>query len=111
MQKYKTINDFNESVGVMPLIKSVVTAVPIFFSVTIFFIFILGTASSYFTILKTTGKKRFWNCLTAMSFACFILSLIIASMNTATITYLNGYWVGFYILMTLASWIMLSTHK
>ncbi|MCK4501290.1 hypothetical protein KAU11_12390 [Candidatus Babeliales bacterium] len=111
MQKYKTIRDFNNSVGAMPVIESVVTAVPIFFSVILFFIFILGTASSYFAILKTTGKKRFWHSATAMAFAKVILSLVISAMNTATTTYLNGYWIGFYILMTLASWFMLSNYK
>lgn len=111
MQKYKTIRDFNESVGAMPVIESVVTAVPPFFSVILFFIWILGMAGSYFAILKTTGKKRFWHCATAMSFATFIFSLLISAMNTVTITYLNGYWVGFYILMTLTSWFMLSNYK
>lgn len=111
MEKYKTMRDFNDSVGAMPILKSVVTAVPPFFSVILFFVWILGTAGSYFAILKTTGKKRFWHCSTAMSFATFIISLIVAGMNEATITFLNGYWVGFYILMTLASWFMLSNYK
>lgn len=111
MQKYKTIRDFNNSVGAMPVIESVVTAVPIFFSVILFFIFVLGTASCYFAISKLTGKKRFWHSATAVSFFTFVLSLIISAMNTTTTTYLNGYWVGFYILMTLVSWFMLSNYK
>jgi Na+-driven multidrug efflux pump len=110
MQKYLTIRDFNESVGAIPVIESVVTSVPPFFPVMLFFIWILGTASSYFSILKTTGKKRFWHSLAAMSFASFILSLVITSINS-TMVILHGYWVGFYILMTLASWFMLVHYK
>ena len=112
MVRYKTMTDFsNGTIGVMPVIESVVTAVPVFFPVTLFLIFLLGTASSYFTILKTTGKKRFWHSLTAMSFVSFILSLVLASMNTATTVIMSGYWIGFYILMTLISWYMLSNYK
>jgi len=111
MQKFKVMSDFNGSVGAMPLLESVVTAVPVFFPVVLFCIFLLGTASSYFAILKTTGKKRFWHSLTAMSFATFILSLIISGMNTATTIFVNGYWIGFYILMTLVSYFMLANYK
>lgn len=111
MQKYKTITDFPSSSGVMALLGAVVTAIPHLFSIIIFIIWIFGTASSYYSILVTVGKKRFWHCLTAMSFICFLLALIIAGMNTATITFLNGYWIGFYILFILGSWLMLSSYK
>ncbi len=110
MNKFKTMEDFG-GVGVMPLLSSIVTAVPIFFDVTLFVIWLFLTGSSYFVMLKTTGKKRFWHALTAVSFVIFVASLVIAAMNTATITYLDGYWVGFYILMTMASWYMLSNYK
>jgi hypothetical protein len=62
-------------------------------------------------ILKTTGKKRFWHSLTAMAFVTFLASLLISAMNTATTTYLSGYWVGFYILMIIASWFFLDNYK
>lgn len=110
MEKFKTMTDFG-GVGFMALFESVVTAVPLFFPVTLFMIFLFGSGSSYFTILKTTGKKRFWHCLTAMSFVTFLLSLTISAMNTATTEYLSGYWVGFYILMTIGSWFMLVNYK
>ena len=110
MEKYKTMTDFG-GVGAMPLMESIVTAVPIFFPVTLFIIWIFGTASSYFMILKTTGKKRFWHSLTAMAFITFLASLLISSMNTTTTEYLSGYWVGFYILMVLGSWFFLDTYK
>jgi len=110
MEKFKTMADFG-GVGFMSLFEAVVAAVPVFFSVTLFMIFFFGAGTSYFTILKTTGKKRFWHSLTAMAFVTFLLSLIIAAMNTATTTYLSGYWVGFYILMTLGSWFMLVNYK
>lgn len=110
MEKYKTMIDFG-GVGVLPLLQSIVTAVPIFFPLTLFVLFLGISGASYFTILKTTGKKRFWQVLTASSFITFLSSLLIAGMNTATITYISGYWVGFYILMVLVSWLMLSNYK
>lgn len=111
MDKYKTLTDFPSQEGIMPILSANITAVPIFFPVMLFVIYIFGTAASYFMILKSTGKKRFWQSLTSMSFVTFLISLLISAMNTATITYLSGYWVGFYILMTLMSWFMLSNYK
>lgn len=111
MQKYKTMLDFGASTGVMPVLSAIVTAIPPFFSIILFFFWLTGTASSYFAILASTGKKRFWHSLTAISFTTFLLSLLVASMNTTAITFLNGYWIGFYILMTLASWFMLTHYK
>ncbi len=110
MEQLKTMDDFG-GVGVVPLLDSIVTAVPVFFPATLFVLWLFLSGSSYFVMLKTTGKKRFWNSLTAVSFIMFLASLLIASMNSSTITYLKGYWVGFYILMTLSSWYMLSNHK
>lgn len=110
VQLYKTMEDFGQ-VTLLNLFKSVVTAVPEFFSITLFFVWIFFTAASYFTILKTTGKKRFWHSLTAMSFVCFFLSLFIAAMNEVDFVFLNGYWVGFYILMVVISVFMLDKYK
>lgn len=111
MEKYKTMADFG-GVGIIPLLSSVVTAVPYLFSVFLFiFVWIGGTSASYYAILKTTGRKRFWHALTSLSFICFLLSLLIAGMNTSTIEFLNGYWIGFYLLMTIVSWFLLSNYK
>ena len=111
VQKLKVMSDFGGN-GVIPLMKAVTTAtLGQFFSIILFMIWILGTASSYFAILKTTGKKRFWHSLTSMSFATFLLSLLIAAMNETSFTFLSGYWVGFYILMTLASFFLLDRYK
>ena len=110
MDKYQTMADFG-GVGAIPLLSAVVTAIPPFFSIILFFIWIFGTGSSYFVILKTTGKKRFWHSLTAFSFSTFILSLLVAGMNTATVTFLDGYWIGFYILTVLISFLLLSHYK
>lgn len=110
MEKYKTMVDFG-GVGVLPMMEAIVTAVPVFFQLVLFILWIFGTASSYFMILKTTGKKRFWHSLTAMAFIIFLASLLISAQNTAITTYLSGYWVGFYILMTLVSWFFLDTYK
>lgn len=109
-QLYKTMESFG-SITFTNLFKANVTAVPEFFAIILFFIWIFFTGASYFTILKTTGKKRFWHSLTAMSFVCFLLSLFIAAMNEAAFIFLNGYWVGFYILMVVASLFMLDKYK
>jgi hypothetical protein len=110
MDKFKTMEDFG-GVGVVPILDSVVSAVPVFFNVTLFVVWLFLSGASYFTILKTTGKKRFWHTLTSTSFVIFITSLVIAAMNHDSIVYLSGYWVGFYVLMTMASWYMLSNYK
>ena len=111
MEKYKTIIDFPNVDGIMKVIYSVVTAIPPFFPIMLFVFWLGGAAISYFAVLQITGRKRFWHCLTAMSFSCFLLSLLLAAMNTTTIKILDGYWVGFYILMTLVSWWLLSNYK
>jgi len=110
VQLYKTMEDFGE-ITLLNLFKSVVTAVPEFFPIILFFIWIFFTGASYFIILKTTGKKRFWHSLTSMSVVCFLLSLFIAAMNEADFIFINGYWVGFYILMAVASLFMLDKYK
>lgn len=111
MQKYKTMLDFPTQEGVMPLLSAITTAIPPFWSIILFALWITGTGCSYFAILVSTGKKRFWHSLTAMSFVCFLVSLLVAGMNTTAITFLNGYWVGWYILAVLGSWFMLSHYK
>lgn len=111
VQLYNTMESFGD-VTLPNLFKAVSTALGgQFFSTIIFFIWIFFTGASYFTILKTTGKKRFWHSLTAMSFVCFFLSLFIAAMNEADFVFMNGYWVGFYILMTVVSLFMLDKYK
>lgn len=110
MQKYLTMADFG-GVGIIPVLKSIITIIPNFFSIIIFFIWILGSASSYYAILRLTGKKRFWHSLTSMGFISFLLSLIIVAMNETTFTFLSGYWVAFYLLMTMVSWVLLDRYK
>ena len=110
MQKYQTMTDFSGS-GFIPILSAIVTAIPPFFSIVLFVIWVGGTASSYFAILKLTGKKRFFHALTSVSVICFLSSLLIIGMNTSTMEFLNGYWVGFYILMVLMSYFLLSNYK
>ena len=110
MQKYKTMLDFPAEKGVIPVLNAIVTAIPPFFPIILFAVWLLGSGGAYYAILKTTGKKKFWSYLIAMSFITFLLSLIVASMNN-TLEYISGYWVGFYIMMTLISWFMLSNYK
>lgn len=107
---YKTIADFpNQSIP-MAMTSSVVTAVP-FFSVTIFLLWLIAPAAAFFAIRKITGKSRYWHALTAMSFVCFLASLIIAMLNTAALTYIEPYWIAFYIMATVGSWFLLKTYK
>lgn len=110
MQKYLTMEDFGGA-GIIPLIKAIVTAIPMFFPIIIFFVWIFGTASSYYSILRLTGKKRFWHSLTAMSFVSFLMSLVLIAMNETDFTYISGYWVSFYILMVLGSYFILDRYK
>jgi hypothetical protein len=104
------MQDFG-GVGLVPMLKAIVSAIPPFFSITIFAIWLFATAGSYMAIAQLTGRKRFWNALTAMSFISFLLSLVIVAMNEVDFTFLSGYWVGFYILMTMGSWYMMSNYK
>jgi len=110
MEKYLIASDFNGT-GMIPIMSSVSTAVPQFWSFLLFIFWLTMNAASYFAILKLTGKKRIWHTFTATSFVFFIVAVIIASMNTATTVFLNGYWVGFYILMTLVGWFLLDNYK
>jgi len=111
MDKLQTITNFTNGTGAMPVLNSVVTAVPGFWSILLFFLWIFATAGSYMLILKTTGKKRFWHVLTAMSFIIFLASLLVVSLNSTAIEHLSPYWVGFYIMMILLSWLGLSNYK
>lgn len=105
-----TMTDFGGT-GIIPMLKAIVSSIPPFFSIFIFAFWIFGTAGSYFSIAKLTGRKRFWHSLTALSFICFLLSLTIVAMNEVDFVYLSGYWIGYYILMILGSWYMLSNYK
>jgi len=110
MQKYLVATDFNGS-GLYPIMSSVSTAIPPFWSVLLFIFWVGINAASYFAILKFTGKKRFWHTFTATSFIMFLASLLIAAMNTATIVFLEGYWVGFYIVMSIIGFVLLEAYK
>lgn len=110
VQLYKTMESFGD-ITLPNMFKAIVTAIPDFFPTILFFLWIFFTGASYFTILKTTGKKRFWHSLTAMGFVCFFLSLFIAAMNEDSFIFIDGYWVGFYILMTVISLFMLDKYK
>ena len=110
MQKYLVMTDFNGS-GFVPIMSAVSTAVPLFWPLLLFVFWLVINAASYFSILKLTGKKRFFHTFTATSFIIFLVSLVVAAMNTATITFLEGYWVGFYILMVVIGWVLLEKYK
>lgn len=111
MQQYKVSADFNGS-GLVPIMSSVSTALPPFWPFLLFFFWIAINAASYFAILKLTGRKRFFHTFTATSFVFFLVSLVVASMNGRNdITFLSGYWVAFYILMTTIGWFLLEKYK
>lgn len=113
MDYYTTMADLTAE-GVTPILaffQSIALAVPMFYPLVIFLFWILGSASSYFIILKTTGKKRFFHTITAMSFVMFLVSLFLSAMNTAEVTIMSGYWVAFYIIATAFSWYGLTQYK
>ena len=111
MQPYLTSTDFNGT-GMIPLMSAVSTAIPPFWSIVVFVFWIALNASSYFAILKLTGKKRFWHTFMATSFVMFLVSLTLAVMNQINdIIYISGYWVAFYILMTVLGWFLLENYK
>jgi len=110
MDYYKIVADFPDESYIVALIYSVASAVPLFFPITLFVIWLFGAGASYFAILRSTGRKRFFHVITAFSFASFILSLLFASLNGAVIV-MSGYWVGFYALMTGLSYLGLSFYK
>jgi len=111
MEKFQTVANFSSSTGAMPIVNSVVIAVPGFWSILLFFLWVFSMAGSYFLILKTTGKKRFWHVAVSMSFVMFLASLLIVSLNSVAVQHMNPYWVGFYIMMILLSWLGLSNYK
>jgi len=110
MQPYLIAKDFSGS-GLIPYMRALTTAIPVFWPFSLFIFWIVTNAASYFAILKLTGKKRFFHTFVSTSFVYFIISVIIASMNDVTTTFLSGYWVGFYILMTLLGWFLLDNYK
>lgn len=110
MQKYLEYTDFNGS-GLVPIASSVSTAIPQFWPLLLFVFWFAINGASYFAILKLTGKKRFFHTFVATSFIIFLSSVIISAMNTATITFLSGYWVAFYLLMVVAGWFLLHHYK
>jgi len=111
MEYYRVISDFDTTSSTLAFFQAIASAVPPLFSVILFVFWLLGTATSYFVILKTTGKKRFFQTLTAMSFVMFLASLLMASLNTVDVVVLNGYWIIFYIMMTGLSWLGLRQYK
>ena len=111
MQPYLTAEGFSGT-GLIPYLSAISTAIPSFWSATLFIFWIVVNAASYFAILKSTGKKRFWHTFTAVSFVFFLLSLLVASMNGVNnIIFLSGYWVAWYILFTVIGWVLLENYK
>lgn len=110
MEFYKTVADFPDESFIIALIYSISSAMPLFFPILLFVIWLFGGGASYFAILRSTGKKRFFHVTTAFSFASFILSLLFASLNGDVIV-MEGYWVAFYALMTGLSYLGLSFYK
>jgi len=109
MQKYLEYTDFSGE-GLVPIMSAVTTAVPLFWPLLIFVFWIAVNGASYFAILKLTGKKRFFHTFVATSFVMFLASITISSMNGA-ITFLSGYWVAFYLLMTVIGYFLLHHYK
>jgi hypothetical protein len=106
VEMYKTAADFTGT-GLLPYLYSIESAVPGFFTILTFCIWIFGTAASYFSILNNSGRKGILQSLTAMSFVSFLVALLFSALNSSEMTILSGYWVGFYILMTVTSYYLM----
>lgn len=111
MQPYLTAESFTGT-GLIPYLSSISNAIPAFWPALLFVFWIVVNAASYFAILKTTGRKRFWHTFTAVTFVFFLISLLIASMNGINdIIFLSGYWVAWYIIWTVVGWYLLEAYK
>jgi len=111
MQPYLTAESFSGT-GLIPYLSAISTAIPSFWSATLFILWIVLNAASYFAILKLTGRKRFWHTFTSVTFVFFLISLLIASMNGINdIIFLEGYWVAWYIICTVIGWVLLENYK
>lgn len=111
VQPYLTSTDF-KGTGLIPLMSAVSTAIPPFWAILVFIFWVAINAASYFSILKLTGKKRFFHTFVATSFVMFLVTLVLAVMNLINdIVFISGYWVAFYILMTVLGWFMLENYK
>lgn len=111
MQEILTAADFGGT-GLIPYLSAISTFIPIFWPAILFILWIGINATSYFAILKTTAKKRFFHTFIAVSFVFFIISLLIASMNGINdITFLEGYWVAWYLMCTVIGFVLLENYK
>jgi len=111
MQPFLTATDF-AGTGLIPYMSAISTAIPTFWPATLFVLWLVINAASYFSILKSTGKKRFWLTFIAVTFVFFLISLLIASMNGINdIIFLQGYWVAWYLLWTVIGWFLLENYK
>jgi len=111
MEKYRIAADFNGT-GLVPYLSANTTAIPLLWPVIFFVLWLFINAAAYFAILKTTGKKRFLHTTTATSFVVFLMTIPIAAMNgTNNITFLSGYWVAFYLMLTVIFWYILGKYK
>ncbi len=111
MDYYQTAANFSNSTGLIPYVQSIAVAVPPFFPILLFILWITGIAATYFAIFKATATRRFWQSAVAISFVFFIVSILLASVNTTSVTILSGYWIAFYFVMGLGSWYGLTQYK
>lgn len=111
MAQYLLAADFSGT-GIIPYLSAITTAIPPFWAITLFVLWLFINGASYFAILKSTGKKRFLHTVTATTFAVFLMSIPLAAMNGInSLTFLSGYWVAFYLLLTVIFWYLLENYK
>lgn len=92
-------NISNISEGFLGMIDTVVMAVPPFFPIIIFVIWLIGSLIIYTNNIKSTNEKNIKNPLLAMAFVAFLSTLALTSLNRETIIYMPYYWIIFYILI------------
>lgn len=111
MGSYLTAANFSGD-GVVPYLSAVVKAIPPFFGILFIMFWLVINGAAYFATMKLTGRKTFWLTFISSSFVFFLMSLVMAVMNGInSIEFMSGYWVAFYLLMTILGWYLLENYK
>ena len=104
MALYKEAADFTTDNFAVGTLKSVVSAVPFSFDLTLFLIWVFFTAGCFVMIQKTTGQRKYLFVLMAVNFLVFLSSIMLVLMNSAEFQFLSPYWVAFYLMMSVLSY-------
>jgi len=80
----KTISDYPDAGGAMPLFYSIRDCIPMGFDILLFCIFIILFAGNYFLIKNKTGRAKILIALLSSSFMMVVLSMMLALAQLVT---------------------------